>query len=105
PIGQVQDLQEKFFFDLGPSGNSRRPTSPSQNRHHGDNDDADQRMFPIDGRTRVLQFVKVANDLVQGDVLSLRHRSSSVSCCKGATRRTVYEEISKGASGPDYPEC
>ena len=78
PWGKSSTLQEKFLFGDGPLGDRRRPAGTGQHGHHGDDDDADQRMLPIDGGTRILQFVKVADDFVQADVSILGHDGSSV---------------------------
>src|SRR6202011_797928 len=77
------------------------PTSTGQNRHHGDDDDANQGVLQIDRGARILQFIKVPNDLVQGH-MNLRHRTTSVSRCR-KPYGGVYESIGRGASLPRLP--
>src|SRR6266542_4858364 len=104
-VGQVQHFQEEFLLEGGPRRDRGRPAGPSEHGHHRDDHDTDQWMFPIDARTRIFQFIKVANDLIQAHVLSLRHRSSSVSRmpCHGvrytnqSTRAQVYPDCLKCA--------
>src|SRR6185369_1595380 len=103
PVGQREHLQQKLFFDLGPSGNRRRPTSPRQHCHHGDNDNTDQRMLLIDGRAWIFQLVKVADNLVQANVLDLRHRSSSVSGCKRSHTENGIRTNQRGRKWPKLP--
>ena len=51
---QRQRLNQKLGFEFGPFGNGGRPIGAGQDSHHGNDDDAHQRMFDIDVGTRIL---------------------------------------------------
>ena len=73
PSGKSSTRSKELFLGLGPAGNGGRPTGAGQDRHQGDDDDADQGMLAIDGRTGVLQIVEMGNDFVNVAVVNLRH--------------------------------
>ena len=54
-------------------------------------------MLPIDGGARVLQLLKVQNDLIQTDPPNIRHGSLSVGCRNEATRRMIYQQTDQCA--------
>ena len=78
PVGQVQRVQKELFFQNGPLGNRSWSARTGQHCHQSDDDNTDQRMLQIDGGARILQLLKMQDDLVQRDTLNVRHRSLSV---------------------------
>src|SRR5262249_14338720 len=91
----------------GRSGDGGRPVGAGQDRHQGDDDDADQGMLAMDRGARVLQLLEVACDLVQTDPPNIRHGSSSVGCRKGSDPENDRQAIIGSELGPDrhvYPK-
>src|SRR5262249_38373502 len=62
------------------------------------------RMLAIDGVAWVLQVVKVPDNLVQTDLLNLRHDSSSAGSSAATSWSPVYESLMPGASLPRLPK-
>ena len=98
-VRQIQHLQEKFCFELGPFSNRRWTTGTRQHRHHRDDDDADKRVFLIDVRTWILKFVKESDNLIQTNVSNIPHRSVLRESQQKATpQRTIYGMLPQCAS-------
>src|SRR5439155_3700494 len=104
-VGQIQDLQEELRFEFSPLGNRRRPARSRQHRQQRNDHDADERVFLIDGRAWIIEFVKVTNDFIEAHMLSLRHRLSSVSHKKRSHEGRYMNRSSRAQVYPDYPKC
>src|SRR5258705_12060430 len=70
---QRQRLHKKFFFDFGPACDSRRSIGAREDSHHRNHDNTHKRMLDIDGGSRVLQFVKVIDNVLNADTFDSRH--------------------------------
>src|SRR6516164_708774 len=101
PVWQLQPIQQELRLHGGPLGDGRRSTGARQDRQHGDDHHADQRMLAVDLRTGILQLVKILDNFVQIDMTALDHRLSSVNS-KCFPRRTVYGLSNRA---PVYPDC
>ena len=64
-IGQVEEAHEELLLVLGPAGDGRGPGGAGEDRQDGDDQDAGQRMPPVDVGARVLQRREGGHDLVQ----------------------------------------
>ncbi len=105
PIGQVEHPREELFLQGRPLGDRRRPVGAGQDRHQGDDDDADQGMLAIDRAARVLQVLEVSCDLVQTDPPFIRHSSSSVGCRNRSDPENDRQEITGRKLNPDCQNC
>jgi len=79
-VGQLQNLHEQLFLHLGPLRNRGWTTRSRQHCHQSNDDHTDQRMLPIDRRTRIFQVIKMRDNLIQAAAHNLRHYPSSVNC-------------------------
>ena len=105
---QLNSAEGLLFFQRGPLGDRGGAAGTSQHGHQSDDDHTDEGVLQIDGGTGVFQRLEVPNDLVQGEMLNIRHRSVSVQCREGCHRGMVYQEIIRGASVTDrqgYAKC
>ena len=88
-MGQIQCLQEKLFFELGPARDGGGSIGAGKYRHHRHDDDTHQRVFEIDAGAWIIQLIKVADDFVQANVLHFGHRSSSMGKYNGMPLRRL----------------
>ena len=101
---QRQHLPQELFLERGPASDGRRPRRARQHGHQSDDHHADQRVLPIDGRTRILQVVEMGNNLVQVNPVNRCHDSSSVNAPTGCRHRVQLNHQRKpGASLPSLP--
>src|SRR5216684_1846657 len=80
---QRQRLKKKFFFEFGPACDGCGSIGASEDCHHSDNDDADERMFDIDAGAWILQFVKVVDDVSNVHAFDLCHGVYSKNLANG----------------------
>jgi hypothetical protein len=79
PVGQVQRAQEERFFQGCSPCDRRRPAGTGEHRQQRDDHDTDQGVELVDGRARILQLLRMDDDLIQRDALKVRHGWISVS--------------------------
>jgi len=64
PMRQIEHANEKLRFERRPAGNGCRPAGASEHRHQSDDQDAFQRVLPIDRGAWIFQPLEIAYDLI-----------------------------------------
>ena len=101
---QVEHPNEEVLLGGGPGGDGGRPAGAGEHRQQGDDDHADQRMPSIDGRARILQFLKVDDDLVERDALKFGHVSPPAPMSWKTHRGRYPQKPSRAASVTAYQD-